>query len=74
MKTSAKDAFFGGVVLLCISCAILSFAITDHILRGGTLKSTNIGGIGIGVMGILFAIKCLIEAKKKRNQETKSLK
>ena len=74
MKTSAKDAFIGGVVLVCISCAILSFAITDQILRGGAFKSTNIGGIGIGVMGILFAIKCLMVAKKKRNEETKSLK
>ena len=68
MKTSAKDTKIIGLVLLFIACAILGFAIIDQILRKGTFDSTIIGGIGIGVIGILFAIYFLRIAKKKRNE------
>jgi len=68
MKTSAKDTKIGGLILLCIACAILGFAIIDQILRGGTFDSTNIGGIGIGIIGILTAIYLLRVAKKKSQQ------
>jgi hypothetical protein len=65
MKTSAKDTKIVGLILLCIACAILGFAIIDQILRKGTFDSTNIGGIGIGVIGILFAIYVLKSVKTK---------
>jgi hypothetical protein len=72
MKTSAKDTKIGGLILLCIACVILGFAITNLILRGGTRDSTNIGGIGIGVIGILISIYFLRVAKKKRNEGNQS--
>lgn len=72
MKTSAKGTKIGGFILLCIACAILGFAITDQILRGGSFNSTNIGGVGIGLIAIFFAILCFRLAKKKRNEETQS--
>ncbi|MGD0756463.1 MAG: hypothetical protein ABR927_15535 [Bacteroidales bacterium] len=72
MKTSAKDAKIGGLILLAIAGAVLGFAITDQILRGGSLDTTNIGGIGIGVMGISFAIYILRMAKKKKNEASQS--
>ena len=68
MKTSAKNSKIGGFILLGISCAILGFAIIDLILRGGTRDSTNIGGIGIGIIGILISIYFLRVANKKQDE------
>jgi mannose/fructose/N-acetylgalactosamine-specific phosphotransferase system component IIC len=45
---------------------------TDQILKGGAFNSTNIGGVGIGLIAIFFAILCFRLAKKKRNEENQS--
>jgi membrane associated rhomboid family serine protease len=69
MKTSAKDAKIGGFILLFLSGVILGFTIIDLILRGGIHNSTNIGGIGSGVIAVFFAILCFRLAKRKRKEE-----
>lgn len=69
MNKDAKAAKRASLILLFIACAILGFALTNQILKGGTFNSTKIGGIIIGVICILFAIFYYKLYKKKRNEE-----
>ena len=72
MNKDAKAAKRASLILLFIACAILGFALTNQILKGGTFDSTKIGGTVIGVICILFAIFYYKLYKKKRNEENQS--
>jgi hypothetical protein len=71
MKKDVKAAKRASLILLCIGCAILGFAIINQILKGGTFDSTKIGGTIIGVICILFAIFYYKLYMKKRNEENR---
>jgi hypothetical protein len=67
----AKAAKRASLILLLIACAILGFALTNQILKGGTLDSTKIGATIVGVICFLFAIFYYKLHKKKRNEENR---
>jgi hypothetical protein len=69
MKTSAKDAKLGGLILLFLACAILGFEIASQIWGSGTFNPIEIVA---GIVCLLSAILVLRFAKKKKKEENQS--